>query len=177
MPSLFGFGTNHSNPYNSCGGSGLHRKTVEIKIKVPSGVSAGNYMTLNQQGNKGLQGYQSGDLIILFEEEGTLFLIAMEKTITEAVLQFYDAAKGTTLEIPTLEGKAKLKIPAGIQSSQVLRMRGKGFPRMRGSSRGDRLVRIHVETLKISSKQSKLLEEFEKLNKNSEVVYRRINLD
>ena len=91
---------------------------------------------------------------------------------------FRSAASGITLEIPTLEGKAKLKIPAGIQSSQVLRMRGKGFPRMRGSSRGDQLVRVHVETpQKISSKQKKLLEEFEKLNKNSKTVFRRINLD
>ena len=136
-------------------------------------------MTLNQQGNKGPKGYQSGDLIIFFEEEEhSIFNRNGEDVITEAVIQFYEAASGITLEIPTLEGKAKLKIPAGIQSSQVLRMRGKGFPRMRGSSRGDQLVRVHVETpQKISSKQKKLLEEFEKLNKNSKTVFRRINLD
>ena len=68
-PVCSGSGQTIQNPCNSCGGSGLHRKTVEIKIKVPSGVSAGNYMTLNQQGNKGPKGYQSGDLIIFFEEE------------------------------------------------------------------------------------------------------------
>ena len=136
-------------------------------------------MTLNQQGNKGPKGYQSGDLIIFFEEEEhSIFNRNGEDVITEAVIQFYEAASGITLEIPTLEGKAKLKIPAGIQSSQVLRMRGKGFPRMRGSSRGDQLVRVHVETpQKISSRQKKLLEEFEKLNKNSKTVFRRINLD
>ena len=120
-----------------------------------------------------------GDLIIFFEqEEHPIFNRNGEDVITEAVIQFYEAASGITLEIPTLEGKAKLKIPAGIQSSQVLRMRGKGFPRMRGSSRGDQLVRVHVETpQKISSKQKKLLEEFEKLNENSKTVFRRINLD
>jgi molecular chaperone DnaJ len=178
-PVCSGSGQTIQNPCNSCGGSGLHRKTVEIKIKVPSGVSAGNYMTLNQQGNKGPKGYQSGDLIIFFEEEEhSIFNRNGEDVITEAVIQFYEAANGITLEIPTLEGKAKLKIPAGIQSSQVLRMRGKGFPRMRGSSRGDQLVRVHVETpQKISSKQKKLLEEFEKLNKNSKTVFRKINLD
>ena len=83
-----------------------------------------------------------------------------------------------TLEVPTLEGKAKLKIPAGIQSAQILRMRGKGFPRMRGSSRGDQLVRVHVDTpQKLSSKQKKILDDFAESNKTSKPTFRRIELD
>ena len=178
-PVCTGSGQTIQNPCNDCGGSGLNRKTVEIKIKVPSGVSAGNYMTLNQQGNKGPKGYQSGDLIIFFEEEDhSIFNRNGEDVITEVVIQFYEAALGITLEVPTLEGKANLKIPAGIQSSQILRMRGKGFPRMRGSSRGDQLVRVHVDTpQKPSSKEKKLLEELGKVNNNSKPIFRRIELD
>ena len=136
-------------------------------------------MTLNQQGNKGPKGYQSGDLIIFFEEEEhSIFNRNGEDVITEVVIQFYEAALGITLEVPTLEGKANLKIPPGIQSSQILRMRGKGFPRMRGSSRGDQLVRVHVDTpQKPSSKEKNLLEELGKVNKNSKPVFRRIDLD
>ena len=136
-------------------------------------------MTLNQQGNKGPSGYQSGDLIIFFEEEDhPVFTRNGEDVIAEVVIQFYEAALGLTVEVPTLDGKAKLKIPAGIQSSQLLRMRGKGFPRMRGSSRGDQLMRVHVETpQKISSNQKKLLEELKNTNKDSKPSFRRIELD
>ena len=73
MSSLYWFRSNYQESMWHCGGNGLNRKTVEIKIKVPSGVSAGNYMTLNQQGNKGPKGYQSGDLIIFEEEEHSIF--------------------------------------------------------------------------------------------------------
>lgn len=178
-PICTGTGQIIKNPCNSCGGSGLTRKDVEIKIKVPSGVSHGNYMTLNQQGNKGPKGYQSGDLIIFFEEEEhAVFTRNGEDVIAEIVIQFYDAALGLTVEVPTLDGKAKLKIPAGIQSSQLLRMRGKGFPRMRGSSRGDQLMRVHVDTLqKLSSKQKKLLDDFKNTNNDTNPKFRRIELD
>ena len=178
-PVCTGSGQIIKNPCTSCGGSGLTRKDVEIKIKVPSGVSHGNYMTLNQQGNKGPKGYQSGDLIIFFEEEEhPVFTRNGEDVIAEVVIQFYDAALGLTLEVPTLDGKAKLKIPSGIQSSQLLRMRGKGFPRMRGSSRGDQLMRVHVDTpQKLSSKQKKLLDEFKNTNNDTNPKFRRIELD
>ena len=80
--------------------------------------------------------------------------------------------------MPTLEGKAKLKIPAGIQAGQVLRMRGKGFPKVRGSSRGDQLVRVHVQTPQsLSRKQKKLLEELLSLNGQSEPIFKRVELD
>ena len=178
-PVCTGSGQIIKNPCNSCGGSGLNRKDVEIKIKVPSGVSHGNYMTLNQQGNKGPKGYQSGDLIIFFEEEDhPVFTRNGEDVIAEVVIQFYEAALGLTIEVPTLDGKAKLKIPAGIQSSQLLRMRGKGFPRMRGSSRGDQLMRVHVNTpQKLSSKQKKILDDLKNTNKNLNPSFRRIELD
>ena len=167
------------NPCRVCGGNGIQRKTVEIKIKVPMGVAEGNYMTLNGQGNKGPKGYESGDLIIFFEEKPhPVFTRNGEDVITEAKIQIYQAALGISLEVPTLEGKAKLKIPAGIQSGQILRMRGKGFPKVRGSSRGDQLVRIQVVTPKsLSKQQKKLLEEMANINGQAEPSFTRVDLD
>ena len=136
-------------------------------------------MTLNRQGNKGPKGYESGDLIIFFEEKDhPVFTRNGEDLITEVQIQFYQAALGLTIEMPTLEGKAKLKIPAGIQAGQVLRMRGKGFPKVRGSSRGDQLVRVHVQTPQsLSRKQKKLLEELLSLNGQSKPIFKRVELD
>lgn len=178
-PVCNGSGEMIENPCRSCGGNGIQRKSVEIKVKVPAGVAEGNYMTLNSQGNKGPKGYASGDLIIFFEEKDhPVFTRNGEDIITEVRIQFYQAALGLILEVPTLEGKAKLKIPAGIQSSQILRMRGKGFPKVRGSSRGDQLVRVQVQTPKsLSRQQKKLLEELSSLNGQSEPVFKRVELD
>ena len=167
------------NPCRNCGGSGIQRKSVSIKVKVPPGVAHGNYMTLNQQGNKGPKGYQSGDLIIFFEENlHPFFTRNGDDVFTEVKIQFDQAALGITLKVPTLEGKAKLKIPSGIQSGQILRMKGKGFPKVRGSSRGDQLVRVQLETPKsLSSKQKQLLEELSSLNGKSDPKFSRIDLD
>ena len=178
-PVCNGSGEMIENPCRVCGGNGIQRKTVEIKIKVPMGVAEGNYMTLNGQGNKGPKGYESGDLIIFFEEKPhPVFTRNGEDVITEAKIQIYQAALGISLEVPTLEGKAKLKIPAGIQSGQILRMRGKGFPKVRGSSRGDQLVRIQVVTPKsLSTQQKKLLEEMANINGQADPSFTRVDLD
>ena len=178
-PVCSGSGEMIENPCRGCGGNGIERKSVEIKVKVPAGVAEGNYMTLNGQGNKGPKGYESGDLVIFFEEnEHEVFTRNGEDVITEAKIQIYDAAMGITLEVPTLDGKAKLKIPAGIQSGQILRMRGKGFPRVRGSSRGNQLVRIQVITpLSLSKEQKKIMGELSKLNTDSTPTFTRVELD
>ena len=85
---------------------------------------------------------------------------------------------GITLEVPTLDGKAKLKIPAGIQSGQILRMRGKGFPKVRGSSRGNQLVRVQVVTpSSLSKEQKKIMEELSNLNGDSGPTFTRVELD
>ena len=178
-PVCNGSGEMIEHPCKGCGGNGIERKSVEIKVKVPAGVAEGNYMTLNGQGNKGPKGYQSGDLIIFFEEnEHPIFSRNGEDVITEAKLSFYDAALGLTIQVPTLDGKANLKIAAGIQSGQILRMRGKGFPRVRGSSRGNQLVRVQVVTPEnMSKKQKKIMEELSSLNGDSKPIFTRIDLD
>lgn len=178
-PICEGSGKMIEHPCNYCGGNGLVRKTAEIKVKVPVGVASGNYMTLKGQGNKGPKSYASGDLVVFFQEKDhPIFTRHGNDVFTEAHISFYKAALGTTLEVPTIEGKAKMKIPAGIQSGQILRMRGKGFPRLRGSSRGDQMVRIQVKTPKMLTKQErKLLEEFAALNGHSESEFKRMDLD
>ena len=178
-PVCSGSGDVIKDPCRSCGGNGIQRKSVEIKIKVPAGVADGNYMTLNRQGNKGPKGFESGDLIIFFEENRHSFFTRNgEDVITQATIQFSDAALGLTLEVPTLDGKAKLKIPSGIQSGQILRMKGKGFPKVRGSSRGDQLVRIQLETPKsLSTNYKKLVEEMSKLNGKLDPKFNRVELD
>ena len=178
-PVCNGSGEMIENPCRTCGGNGIQKKSVEIKVKVPAGVAEGNYMTLNGQGNKGPKGYESGDLIIFFEEkEHPVFTRNSDDVITEAKIQIQQAALGVSLEVPTLEGKAKLKIPSGIQSGQILRMRGKGFPKVRGSSRGDQLVRVQVVTPNsLSKKQKKLLEELSSLNGEPEATFTRVDLD
>jgi len=178
-PVCNGSGEVIENPCRGCGGNGIQRKLVEIKIKVPAGVAEGNYMTLSGQGNKGPKGYESGDLIVIFEEKDhPVFIRNGEDVITEVHIPFYQAALGVSLEVPTLEGKAKLKVPAGIQSGQILRMRGKGFPRVRGSSRGDQLVRVQVQTPQsLSREQKKLLEKLSSLNGQSDPIFKRVELD
>ncbi|UCD39088.1 MAG: molecular chaperone DnaJ [Fidelibacterota bacterium] len=132
-------------PCRTCHGDGRTKVNREINIKVPAGVAAGNYMTLNDEGNRGRRGSRAGDLLVMFDEkEHPIFTRHGRDVLLAAYISFAEAALGTTIEVPTLEGTAKLKIPPGIQGGHILRMRGKGFPELHGHGRGDQLVRIQV---------------------------------
>lgn len=150
-----------SSPCRKCSGEGRRKEASQIKVDVPSGVATGNYMTLRGEGNKGSRGSEAGDLIVFFEEkEHEFFRRHGSDIIAELEISFSQAALGDSVEVPTLGGSAKLSIPGGIQSGQVLRMRGKGLSELRGSYRGDELVKIQVKTpTKLNSKQKNLLEE------------------
>lgn len=175
-PRCRGTGEVISSPCNHCGGEGRTRKTAEIKVKVPPGVSTGNYMTLSGEGSKGPRGARPGDLIVFFEEtEHPYFIRQGSHILTEVVVSFSQAALGKSVEIPTLSGKAKLTIPAGIQSGQVLRMKGKGLPPLRGAGKGDQLVRVQVKTpTSLNSKQKALFKELDSTNGDVKTVVRRI---
>ena len=167
-PLCHGTGEFIENPCSSCGGSGIKRDTVSIKVKVPKGVENGNYMTLEGQGNKGGKGIHSGDLLVFFEEKSDKYFVRNgTDVVLEAHICITQAVLGDSITVPTIEGKASLKIPKGIQSGQVLRMRGKGLPRLRSSYRGDQLIRIIVDIPTSLSKQEKNL--FNELNKNSRI--------
>ena len=132
-------------PCRQCHGDGRQRVTRDIKVMIPTGVSQGNYMTLSGEGNIGYRGAPAGDLIVIFGElQHPIFLRHSSDILLSASISFAEAALGTSLEIPTLDGKANMKIPAGIQAGHVLRLRGKGFPVLNGHGRGDQLVKIQV---------------------------------
>lgn len=160
-PVCRGEGVMVENPCGDCGGRGVTRREARVKVKIPKGVSSGNYMTLEGQGHKGEKGIQSGDLLVIIEEkEHPYFVRNGTDNFIELNISIIQAIHGDTVEIPTIEGKASIKIPPGIQSGQILRMKGKGYPHLRGSARGDQLVRINVEIPdSLSGKAKKLVKE------------------
>lgn len=177
-PICKGSGQVVTKPCKSCS-YGLTRKTVSVKVKVPAGVESGNYMRLDGQGNKGESGNPAGDLVVFFdEEEHPFFIRDGEHVFIEAAISYSMAALGTTIEVPTIEGgKVKLKIPSGIQSGQILRMKKKGFPVLRGSTRGDQLVRIHVETPSgLNKKQRSIIKDLEVNEDRIKDPYRKVSL-
>ncbi len=160
-----GEGTIIEDPCPTCSGEGRVRIQEEITVRVPAGVTTGNYIPLRRLGDAGLRGGPPGDLIVHIEEtEHPLFARDGEDLILELPVSAARAALGGKVEVPTLGGKAKVDIPAGIQSGQVLRLRGKGLKGLQRSGTGDLLVKVTVHTpKKISERGKKLLTELEEL--------------
>lgn len=161
-----------TRPCRTCHGDGRIKKARDVRIDVPAGVAAGNYMTLQGEGNRGKKGGSSGDLIVLFEETAHPILTRHGRDVLLSVnISHAEASLGTTVEVPTLDGNARLKFPAGIQSGHILRMRTKGFPGLRGRGRGDQLVRIQVATpTRLNTNLSKL---YEKLRDEESTINHR----
>lgn len=175
-PNCQGSGEIIDDPCRVCAGDGRTRKKVEIKVKVPAGVATGNYMTLRGEGNKGARGAAPGDMIVFFEENDHPYFNRIDSDVMiELEVSFANAALGDSVEVPTLSGKAKLTIPAGIQSGQILRMKGKGLPSVQGSRKGDQLVRIQVSTpVSLSKEEKKLFKELSSLNGQSRAKVRKV---
>ena len=177
-PHCEGSGKRVGNRPPGSGPDGMIKKEETIRIKVPAGVEEGNYMTLNGQGNQDING-RSGNLIVVFvEKEHQYFLRDGENVLLELHISFPTAVLGGKVDIPTIDGHmAGLKIPSGIQSGQVLRMRGKGFPRIRSKSCGDQLVKVQIDTpKKLSRNVKKTIEELgPNLNSINE-PFRKIDL-
>ncbi len=146
------------------------RKRVErertLAVKIPAGVETGNTIRLTGEGELGTYGGPPGDLYVyLTVEEHAFFSREGQDIIFEIPISIAQATLGTEIEVPTLSGNAKLKIPAGTQPGQVFRLKGKGFPHLRGSGSGDQICRVSVEVpTKITAKQKELLQEFDRLN-------------
>jgi molecular chaperone DnaJ len=149
------------DPCPACGGAGRVLGESTIKIKIPAGVSDGNYLTLRGEGNAGKRGGPSGDLIVMIQEAAhKYFKREGDDVIYDLELSFPEAALGSEVEVPTLTGKAKLKIEPGIQSGKILRMREKGLPHLNSHGRGDQLVTINIFTpTRLSQKEKDLLRE------------------
>jgi molecular chaperone DnaJ len=152
---------------STCHGDGVVRGEELITINIPAGVAYGMQLSMSGKGNAAVRGGVNGDLIIAIEEEeheelkrdgGNLFY--------DCYVNFADAALGTSIEIPLVEGKAKIKIEPGTQSGKVLRLKGKGLPEINSYGKGDLLVNINVWTpTSLTSEERKIMETF-KTSKN-----------
>lgn len=161
-----GQGSIVADPCTTCRGSGATRKTSTLQVKIPAGVDAGSRLKLRGEGEHSVAGGPPGDLYVLITvREHPLFERVNNEVVCEVPISFPQAALGADIEVPTLEGKLKMKIPAGTQSGNVFRLRGKGIVDLRGAGRGDQLVRVTVETpRKLTKQQRELLEEFARLD-------------
>jgi molecular chaperone DnaJ len=152
-------------PCPTCRGTGQIRKTRGIKVKVPPGVDNGSRLRVAGEGEAGTRGGPRGDLYVYIHVQAhKIFKREGDDLICEMPISFVQAALGDELEVPTLEGGAKLKIPEGTQSGTVFRMKGKGVPNVSGHGRGDQHVVVKLVTpTKLSEKQKTLLKEFARL--------------
>ena len=150
-----------SDKCSNCGGSGRIRSTETISVNVPAGVTTGNYIPLQGQGDVGPRNGPAGDIILYIEElEHELFERQGDDVIYELPVSIIQAALGDTVEVPTLNGRANLKIPSGTQSGKIFRMRGKGIQHLQRHGAGDQLVRVWVWTPKeVTKTEKKFLEE------------------
>ncbi len=160
-PRCQGRGTLVTDPCKACRGTGTVRGEETINIKVPAGVSTGNYMELQGKGDAGANGAPAGNLRVLFEvTEDELFRRHGDDLLIDVPVSPVDLILGTKVQVPTLDGKVALKIPAGTQSHKVFRMRGKGMPHVNRPGSGDQLVRVLAWTpQKVSKDLKKRLEE------------------
>jgi len=149
-----------------CGGGGIEQKRERIKVRIPPGVDTGSRVRVPGKGGPGRNGGPPGDLYILinvsphpiFTRKGDNIYVKIPLTITEAVL-------GGKIEVPTIDGKATIRIPPGTKSGQKFRLRGKGVPSLQGKGRGDEFVEVEIVPPKIVDERSKeLLREFARLN-------------
>ena len=149
------------SPCKKCMGDGRVNDEATISINVPPGVHDGSYMTLRGEGNSGKRGGQAGDIIVVFQEiPHEYFQREGDDIIYDLFISFPTAVLGADVEVPTLNGRAVLRIEAGTQPGKLLKMRDKGIKHLNQSGHGDQLVRVNIEIpKKVSSKEKELLKE------------------
>jgi molecular chaperone DnaJ len=159
-PTCNGEGTTITAKCNSCKGEGRVYGEEALSIEIPAGVQEGMQLNLNGKGNAGERGGMPGDLIILIEEEPHKELQRDGINVAyDLHISFTDAVFGTQLEVPTIDGRAKIKIPAGTQSGKIFRLKGKGFPAVNSYQKGDQLIHVNVWTPQhVSSEEKAMLD-------------------
>jgi molecular chaperone DnaJ len=136
-----------AHPCPNCGGEGRLSGSTTISVKIPAGVSEGNYIPIRSRGNVGPRGGPSGDVLVFIEEKVDEYFTRRDNDIIcEVPISYSQAALGDELEVPTLDSHVKIRIPPGTQSGKVFRLKGKGIPHVRGYGVGDELVKIVVWT-------------------------------
>ncbi len=165
-PNCQGRGQVIANPCKSCDGAGRQQKRVTVKLRIPEGVADGQRLAVHGEGDPGDNGAPRGDLYCdirirphdIFERHG-------DDILCEVPIGFSQAALGTEIEVPTIEGKAKVRIPHGTQSGKIFRLNGQGMPRLHGGGmRGNAFVRVVIETPRsLNEQQEALLRKFAEL--------------
>jgi molecular chaperone DnaJ len=160
-PRCRGAGVIIRDPCRSCGGAGRVENRKTLAVKVPAGVDTGDRIRLSGEGEAGYNGGPPGDLYVqIAVREHSIFQRDGKHLYCEVPISFADAALGGELDVPTLSGRVKLKIPAETQTGRMFRLRGKGVKPLRGGSVGDLLCRVAVETpVKLTSNQRALLDQ------------------
>ena len=165
-PQCGGAGEEITHPCAGCSGQGKKQATKRLSVTIPKGVDDGTRIRLSGKGEAGSRGAGSGDLYLFINVYShELFKRSDENLFFEFPISVADAALGTSIEIPTIDGsKAKIKIPAGTQSGKQFRLREKGMPLIRGSGYGDLYVQVKTEVpVNLNSKQKELLEKFREI--------------
>ncbi len=166
-PECNGSGEIIKNPCSTCSGSGRIKSKHKIKIKIPAGVESGMRLKVSGAGDAGLRGGQPGDLYVFITVKShSLFEREDNNLFFSKSIPFVVAALGSEIDVPTIDGKATLKIPAGTQTGTNFRFKGKGLPSLSGRGKGDLFVIVTIETPKsMSQKEKDLLLEFGKIRK------------
>ena len=161
-PHCSGAGVRIEKPCRRCSGEGRVNASTKIKVRIPAGVDTGSKLRSAGNGEAGAMGGPAGDLyIVLHVADHDVFERQGDDLFCEIPIKFTLATLGGTIQVPTLFGRATLKIPLATQSGTTFRLKGKGMPNLRGGYSGDQLIRVHVEVpTSLSSEQRKKLEEF-----------------
>lgn len=159
-PTCGGAGQSVSSKPSGSDENGQLRKEKIVTINIPEGVEEGMQLKVRSEGNEGPMGASAGDLIVLIEEIQHDYLVRDNQNVLYNLqISFIDAALGTSVEVPTISGKAKIKIPPGTQSGKVLRLRNKGLPSIEAYGKGDQLIYVSVYTPKnLTREEQKILE-------------------
>ncbi len=163
-PTCNGEGTTVTAKCPACKGEGRVYGEETISIEIPAGVQEGMQLSMSGKGNAGERGGAPGDLIIQIEEEAHAELHRDGLNVAyDLHISFPDAAFGTQVEVPTIDGRAKIKIPPGTQSGKIFRLKGKGFPEVQGYGRGDQLIQVNVWTPQnLTAEEKEVLEKMSK---------------
>jgi molecular chaperone DnaJ len=163
-PTCNGAGETIATPCHSCQGRGVERRTRKKIVSIPAGVDGGTQIRLAGEGQPGINGGPNGNLYIAIQVKAHKYFRRRENDVLlDLDVNVAQAALGAEVDIPTVDGPAKLKIPAGTQPGKVLRLRGKGVPHLRGNGRGDQLVIVNVEIpARLNNDQRKLFEQLAK---------------
>ena len=159
-PTCNGDGTSITVKCASCKGEGRVYGEETVSIDIPAGVQEGMQLSISGKGNIGERGGSFGDLIVVIEEEAHPQLQRDGLNVAfDLYISFPDAVFGTQVEVPTIDGRAKIKIPAGTQSGKIFRLKGKGFPQVNSYEKGDQLIHVNVWTPQsVSSDEKAMLE-------------------